>query len=216
MRRYHLAILGLSEMRWTGQGDFRTQTGEYLVYSGNDTHRRNGVGIILSPAARKSLLEFKPISDRIISIRLHAKLRKITIIQCYAPTEQDTDEQKDAFYDQLETCFMSSPKSDMKIIMGDFNAKLGQDNSNLQAIMGRHSLHAESNGNGNRLMDFCSAHQLFVGGTRFPHKDIHKYTWQSPDGVTRNQIDHILISRRFLSSLRDVKTVRDADIYSDH
>lgn len=131
--------------------------------------------MLISPAAKKSLLEFEPISDRIISVRLNSKFRKISIIQCYAPTEQDDDEHKDTFYDQLEACFMSSSRSDNKIVMGDYNAKVGRNN-NPRTIIGCKSLHAESNGYGNRLLDFCSAHHLFIGGTKFPHKDIHKYT----------------------------------------
>ncbi|XP_018406778.1 PREDICTED: uncharacterized protein LOC108782884 [Cyphomyrmex costatus] len=60
------------------------------------------------------------------------------------------------------------------------------------------------------------ANRLFIGSTRFPHKDIHKYTWQAPDGVTRNQIDHVLIDKKHLKSLLDVRTMRSADMYSDH
>lgn len=58
--------------------------------------------------------------------------------------------------------------------------------------------------------------ELMITDTLFPHKTIHKATWTSPDGVTRNQIDHILVSRKFRNSVKDTRVFRSADIGSDH
>ncbi|XP_043069375.1 uncharacterized protein [Drosophila bipectinata] len=58
--------------------------------------------------------------------------------------------------------------------------------------------------------------QLVIGGTVFPHKEIHKFTWTSPNGHTRNQIDHICISRKWRRSMMDVRNRRSATIDSDH
>lgn len=74
--------------------------------------------------------------------------------------------------------------------------------------MENHSLHADFNDNGARLADFASATDLIIGGTIFPHKNVHKFTWRSSDGLTMNQIDHILIDKRHRSSLTDVRSYR--------
>ena len=55
-----------------------------------------------------------------------------------------------------------------------------------------------------------------IGGTLFNHRDIHKYTWESPDSNTRNQIDHVAVSRKWIGSLKDVRMKRGADINSNH
>ncbi|XP_075157981.1 uncharacterized protein LOC142231248 [Haematobia irritans] len=83
-------------------------------------------------------------------------------------------------------------------------------------LLGREGLGPTRNDNGERLIDFCTRHNLFIGGTSFIHKDIHKYTWESPDCRTRNHIDHVLVSKLFAGSLEDVKTRRGADMDSDH
>ena len=64
-------------------------------------------------------------------------------------------------------------------------------------------------------MSFCAANDLVIGGTLFAHKNIHKYTWTSPDGKTRNQIDHVSISGNRRGSLLDVRIYRGADVGSD-
>ena len=74
----------------------------------------------------------------------------------------------------------------------------------------------EMNENGEIFADFCAVNSLEIGGTLFPHKNCHKVTWVSPNGVTENQIDHIAISQRWRSSLQDVRNKRGADIASDH
>ena len=94
------------------------------------------------------------------------------------------------------------PTKDVNIVMGDANAKVGDDASGKE--------------NGERLADFCSSNRLVIGGTIFPHKRIHKATWRSPDGMTENQTDHFCISSKFRRSLLDVKVARGADAASDH
>ena len=104
----------------------------------------------------------------------------------------------------------------MLMLMGDLNAKVGRETAAFPGTIGRHSLHADSNGNGCRLASFAAEHGLVIEGTLFDHRDIHKATWVSPDLRTRNQIDHILISGKFRRSLQDVRAQRVADCNSHH
>ena len=78
------------------------------------------------------------------------------------------------------------------------------------------SLHQDSNDNGVRIVNFATSKNLVVKSTMFPHRNIHKYTCTSSDGKTHNQIDHILIDRRWHSSVLDVRSFRGADCDTDH
>ncbi|KPU81731.1 uncharacterized protein Dana_GF26481, partial [Drosophila ananassae] len=128
----------------------------------------------------------------IITARFRCNARHITIVQCYSPTEDASDDIKDDYYNALTSLLTKSKRGDIKILMGDFKAKLGPNNYGLEPIMGRHGVGTRSN-NGDRLADLCQAFQLVIGGTVFPHKEVHKYTWTSPNGHTRNQIDYLCI-----------------------
>ncbi|XP_052080744.1 uncharacterized protein LOC127718727 [Mytilus californianus] len=99
--------------------------------------------------------------------------------------------------------------------MGDFNAKVGQDNSGFERIMGKHGC-GIMNENGEHLVDFCGLNNLVIGGTLFRHKEVHKLTWVSPGGRDKNQIDHIAINGKWRRSLQDVRVRRGADVGSDH
>ena len=76
----------------------------------------------------------------------------------------------------------------MLIVTGDMNAKVGNDNWAYERVMGKHGL-GQRNDNGERLCDMCDMNELVITGTLFPHKTIHKVTWVSPDGNTKNQIN---------------------------
>ena len=164
-----------------------------LLYSGHETEHNRGVGILLSKSIRDSLLEWEPISDRIIRARLSVKYGKFHIIECYASTEDKDLSVKETFYSQLDQTLAKIPKQDMVVLMGDFNAKVGSSNDNAEHVMGKHGL-GTRNENSELLIDVCSSHNLVIGGTLFPHKDCHKITWNSPNRRDRNQIDHICIS----------------------
>ena len=137
------------------------------------------------------------------------------MVNAYAPTNLATDDDKDQFYEQLQAVINKAPKRDLLILLGDMNAKIGSDNSGLEHVMGIHGM-GTMNDNGRRFTDFCAFNSLIIGGSLFPHKDIHKITWISPDRVTESQLDHITISKKFRTSMLDVRVKRGADAASDH
>jgi hypothetical protein len=114
--------------------------------------------------------------------------------------ENNVDEMKDSFYEEAEDVFDKFPEHEMKILLGAFNAKVGREDI-IKRTIGNESLHGISNDNGVRVVNFATSKNLIVKSTIFPHRNIHKFTWTSPDGKTHNQIDHILIERRRQSSL---------------
>jgi hypothetical protein len=83
--------------------------------------------------------------------------------------------------------FDKFPKYHMKILLRDFNAKLGREDI-FKPTIGNESSHDISIDNGVRLVNFSTSKNLGVKSTRFPHRNIHNYTWTSPVGKTHNQI----------------------------
>ena len=81
--------------------------------------------------------------------------------------------------------------------------------------MGRYG-YGERNERGERLLEFATKHQLFVGNTRFQQKNSRKWTWRAPGGKYFNMIDLVLIDKRWKTALRNCRTYQGADISSDH
>ncbi|XP_061175584.1 uncharacterized protein LOC133184509 [Saccostrea echinata] len=153
------------------------------------------------------------IKDYDSKIPLQRKRR--TVIQCYPPTNTADEETKEDFYTKLQAAVDKAPRRDMKILMGDMNAKIGSDNYGKEFIMGTQAL-GNMNENGELFTDFCAFNDLVIGGSAYQHKNIHKETWISPDGKTKNQIDFITISRKWRRSFLDTRSRRGADVASDH
>jgi endonuclease/exonuclease/phosphatase family metal-dependent hydrolase len=103
----------------------------------------------------------------------------------------------------------------MKILLGDFNAKVGREDI-FKPIIGNESLHEASNNNGVRVVNFATPKNLTVKSTTFPHHNIYIHTWTSPDGVTHNHIDHVLIDKIRHSNTLGVRSFRGADCDTDH
>jgi hypothetical protein len=103
----------------------------------------------------------------------------------------------------------------MKILLGDFNVKVGREDIFKPRIC-TENLHEASNDNGVRVVNFATSENLIVKSITFPNRDIHKHTCTSPDDVTHNQIDHVLIDKRRHSNTLDVRSFRRADCDTDH
>ena len=149
-------------------------------------------------------------------MRLASQHINISVIVAYAPTEISCKTSNDNFYRLLASTQNSLPAHDIKLLLGDLNALVGQDTTSWKGIIGKHSFHQVSNDNGSRLLEHCALQELCICGTLFEHKNIHKTTWHSPDGVTRTQIDHIMISRKWRHYLLDVRACRGPDICTTH
>lgn len=101
MQNYNLNILCVSECRWTGSGRKVTCNGSIILFSRKDDAHSSGVALIVNKQTTKSLLEWKPLSDRLIRARFASRYCKLTILQCYAPTNKAEEDDKDDWYEQL-------------------------------------------------------------------------------------------------------------------
>ena len=189
-------------------------------YSGHmeeNAPHSDGVAFMLSRTAEGALLDWEPLSSRIITATFCTDQKRfnLLVIQCYAPTNEAEEETKTEFYEQLQEAVRKATARDIVIMMGDFNAKIGSNNKGYELVMGKQAT-GSMNENGEKLADFCLDNDLVIGGSIFPHKTIHKNTWVSPDHVTENQIDFVCYSRKFRRSVLDTRVKRGADVASDH
>lgn len=217
MRRLGIQILGLSEVRWPGSGKVKTMN-RTLYYSGNDhPDHRNGVGVILEDKYNDAVTNFVPFSDRCLLIQLSGKPININIIQTYAPTADKSTVELETWYSEVEKLIKMTKKQDLTFILGDFNAKLGKGEAS--GLVGNFGL-GERNDRGERMIEFCQQYNMVVTNTWFKLPPRRLYTWTSPqhteNRVIRNQIDYILVNKRYHSAVISAKTYPGTDINSDH
>ena len=128
-----------------------------------------------------------------ISVNFQGKLFNITVIQVYAPTSNAEEAEVEQFCEHLQDLLELTPKKDVFFIIGDWNAKVGSQET--PAVTGKFG-HGVQNEAGQRLIEFCQENVLVIADTLFQQHRRRLYTWTSPDGQHRNQIDYILCSRR--------------------
>ena len=185
MSRYKLAIPSPCETRWTRSEHIRLATGETLIYSGHeeeDTSHTEGVGLMLCKGAAGALLHWKVFSSRIISARFHTRIRKVLIVQFYAPTNDSVAEKKSEFYERLQAVVDQNTNEDLLIMIGDFNAKIGNDNIGKELGMGKEGL-GEINKNG-ELPGYLPT---FVTSTAWLSGEVYSYTrgFTTPHGFNQ-------------------------------
>jgi len=211
MKRMEINILGLSEVRWKGAGIMKTQN-TTMVYSGGDEHHR-GVGLLLDSQCSNTLKGFWAVNDRIIVAKLNGKPFDIGIVQAYAPTADKDEEEVEKFYEDLDKAMKQLKSQDIKIVMGDFNSKVGSEK--VENIVGPFGI-GKTNERGERLIDWCRENKFIVTNSWFQNHPRRCWTWKSPGDRTRNQIDFILIQERFRNSITSSKSMPGADCGSDH
>ena len=147
-------------------------------------------------------------NDRIISVRFQGKPFKITVIQVYAPTSNTEEAEVERFYEDLQNLLELTPKKDVLFIIGDWNAKVGSQET--PGVTGRFGLGVQNEAE-QRLIEFCQENALVIANTIFQQHKRRLYTWTLPDGPHQNQTDYILCSQRWRSSIQSTKTRPAAD-----
>jgi hypothetical protein len=133
------------------------------------------------------------VSDRISKARFDSMYVKTTVDVCYTPTNSAADDVKEKYCNQLQAEISGVSSHNVLIVGGDMNVKVEADSSRRERCKVRFVL-GQVNENRHLFTDFCLGNELVIEGALFEHKYIHRYTWESPDGVTRNQINHVAIS----------------------
>ena len=117
-------ILGISELKWTGMGEFNSDD-HYIYYYGQESLRRNGVAIIVNKRVQNAVLGCNLKNDRMISVYLQGKPFNITVIQVYAPTSNAEEGEVEWLDEDLQDLLELPPKKDVLFIIGDWNEKVG-------------------------------------------------------------------------------------------
>ena len=112
MARVNVDILGISELKWTGMGEFNSDD-HYIYYCGQESHRRNGVAIIVNKKVRNAVLGCSLKNDRMISVRFQGKPFNITVIQVYALTSKAEEAEVEQFSEDLQDLLELTPKKDV-------------------------------------------------------------------------------------------------------
>ena len=136
-------------------------------------------------------------NDRMISVHFQGKPFNITVIQAYAPASNAEGAEVEWFYKDLQDLLELTPKKDVLFIIRDWNAKVGSQET--PGVTGKFDLGVRNEA-GQRLIE-CQENTLVIANTLFQQHKRRLYTWTSPDGRHRNQIDYTLCSQRWRSSI---------------
>ena len=150
MARVNVDILGISELKWTGMGEFNSDD-HYIYYCRQESLRRNGVAIMVNKSLN-AVLGCNLENDRMISVHLQGKPFNIRVIQVYAPTSNAEEAEVERFYEDLQCLLELKPKKDVLFIIGDWNAKAGSQET--PRVTGKFGL-GMRNEAGKRLIEFC-------------------------------------------------------------
>jgi hypothetical protein len=178
------------------------------------------------------LVESEQISDRLLRARFRlAHKAHMSMLLCYAPTDTPASAaDADSFYRRLHRVLSALPRRDVVVVLGDFNAGVGTDAAGAwRGVMGRFAAECGQDGswcyrpverpptdNGVRLLDLAAQHGLVLANTCFQHKAVHLHSFYSDAHARRCTLDYILVTKRYMSGVRDARVYRGFDSQSDH
>ena len=167
MARVNVDILGTSELKWTGMVDFNSDD-HIIYYCGQESLRRNGVSIIVNKRVQNAVLKCSLKNNRMISVRFQGKPFNNIVIQVYALTSNAEEAEVERFYEDLQDLLKLTPKKDVFFITGDWNAKVGSQET--LGVTGKFGLGVQNEG-GQGLIEFCQEDAGVIANTLFHNMD---------------------------------------------
>ena len=208
--------MGISETKREGEGLVELQSGHqiYEVGKTEENKTRKGIAILVNKRLKDYIEEFKTHTDRIVSWKIKLKGKQtLQIIQVYAPTSSYEDEEVEMFYEEIEKATYRK-QCKHRIIMGDFNAKIGKKGKGEFFQCTGPFGTGERNERVEMLINFTESNKFTIANSLFEKPGKRMWTWESPDGQTRNQIDFIMVSDRTI--VKNCEVITKVDIGSDH
>jgi endonuclease/exonuclease/phosphatase family metal-dependent hydrolase len=218
-RRVNLEIVCLQEVRRVGKGCIE-RDGYTLYYSGHNTIRKEGVGILINTLLVKDVKKVGYVSSRVIWVYGCFGGMPCVIFSIYAPTNVYSTENKEQFYDELDTSLKSIPIQYRKnvIIMGDFNARIGVKsniNDAWDSARGEFGCAEDTlNENGELMLEFCVRNRLVVVNSKYRKKCYG--TWKHPRSKIMHLLDYCLVAKCCFPQVVDCGVDKNIDIESDH
>ena len=177
MARVNVNILGISALKWTEKGEFKSDD-HYIYYCGQESLRSNGVAVRVNKRIQNAVLGCNLKNYRMIFVHHQGKPFNITLIQVYSPTSNVEEAEVKWFYEDLQYLLELTPRKDVLFIIGKWNAKVGsQETLGVTSKFGLGMRNEASQ----RLIEFCQNNALVIANTLFQQHKRRLYTWTSPD-----------------------------------
>ncbi|XP_037872508.1 uncharacterized protein LOC119629720 [Bombyx mori] len=184
---------------------------DFIFCFKGETPGLHGVGFLIKKEYKNNILSFSGLSERVAILQLEFNKKIISIIQVYAPTEKASKEEMEKFYESLQEA--QAQTSGDVLLMGDFNAKVGIAKTKEDKILGKFG-YGKRNERGEKLIEFAFEHKLSIMNTYFKMRQNRKWTWKSPNGKVKNELDYILSNQP--KSIRKIEVLHGLGYSSDH
>ncbi|KAM2969624.1 hypothetical protein FF2_016698 [Malus domestica] len=213
MVRRRINIMCLQETKWVGsKAKDLENSGFKLWYSGTN-RTRNGVGIIVDKTLVQDVVDVKRVGDRIMAIKIVIGQELINVISAYAPQVGLDTSSKEKFWEDLGDLVQGIAQTEKLFIGGDLNGHVGRETGNYGGFHGGHGF-GERNEDGEAILDFAMAYDLFLANTFFKKREEHVITYKS--GSSKTQIDFLLMRKGDRITCKDCKVIPGESVANQH